>query len=89
METECQVSLSPQSRTNTVAPGSEVLFVLDDQLSGCLIELLRGDVRDEDIKVEISTSKGVKWVGTMDEIPGAVRSVAQAVLGRMHATRNG
>jgi len=78
------VGLAPQSKCDPIDPGKEVLFVLEDNLSCFLVELCRGDVRDEGIKIEFVTSKGVGWTGTMEEIPEAVRQVAQSVLESMH-----
>lgn len=81
------VGLTPQFKTSPVNPGQEVFFILDDSFAVLLVELLRGDVRDEDIKIDIVTSKGIGWTGAMDEIPGAVRAVAQSVLESLHRAK--
>lgn len=87
VETEARVTLSRQSHSTIVAPDEKTTFVLnvDDSQACFLVELCRGDVKDGDIRVEIMTPKGCGWAGTMDEIPGAVRAVAQKVLEKMHA----
>jgi hypothetical protein len=78
------VSLSPQSRSNPVDPGQEVLFVLDDDMSACLVELLRDDVQDQDISLDFVTPTGKGWKATMDEIPSVVKAVAHTVLKSLH-----
>lgn len=77
------VRLSPRSDCNPINPGDEVLFVLDDNLAVLLVELQRGDVKNEDISIQFVTPYGVGWTGAMDDIPGAVREVAESVLSSM------
>lgn len=80
------VSLHMQGKRGPVAPGEEVVFDLDADAAGCLVELLRGDVADEDITVEIGTTKSFGWRANMDGINVAVRSFANDILRKMHAS---
>ena len=84
---EQNISLTTESRAKSIKPGEEMLFVLDDDMSSPLVELLRGDVRDEDIKIEVATSVGWAWAATMDTIPTAVKEVAQSVLESLHRAK--
>jgi hypothetical protein len=89
VEMENGVALARQSYCKTVAPGGEMVFVIGiaDPLAAFLVELCRGDVKDDDIRIEI-TSKGFMWSGAKDEVPVAVRAVSQKLLEKMHAARS-
>lgn len=78
------VVLSPCSQCKPIKSGEEVVFILEDSNSNLNVDLLRGDVRDEDISIYF-VSKGCRWTGTMEEIPDTVKAVAQDVLKRLHA----
>jgi hypothetical protein len=77
------VTLSALSKANPLGPGEEVVFVLDEDMSVFLVELARGDVRDEDILIKVATPGRMGWTASMDEIPSAVRTVAKAVVERL------
>jgi hypothetical protein len=81
------VTLSALSKTNPLGPGEQVLFVLDEDMSSFLVELTRGDVRDEDISIEFVTAGRMNWKASMDEIPSAVRAVAQSVVERLRQAK--
>jgi hypothetical protein len=78
------ITLACRQKRSSVAPDEEVVFWLEDDFCSCLIEILRGDVKDEDISISIATTFGVKWISTMDEIPEVVRKVANGELRRLH-----
>jgi len=77
------VGLLQQSTTNQLAPGEQVVFVLEKEMSMFLVEVARGDVLDEDIVLEFVTDRTWSWKATMDEIPSVVRAVANSVLESM------
>lgn len=79
-ETGGSVNLSTNSVSRIVEPGASMSMHLDDVMSGTLVELLRGDVRDEDIAVSLYASETFGWKATMDGIPEAVKDVANSVL---------
>ena len=85
-EAGASVTLSRQSMSNLVAPGEQVLFFLDHDISYPLIEIARGDVLDEDIVVEIYSGGGKGWSASMNEIPAVVRGVANSVVESMKTT---
>lgn len=62
-----------------IGPGEEVPFILDGPFASNLVELLRGDVRDEDISISFFTPTS-KLIATMNEIPSAVRTAATGIL---------
>ena len=72
-----------QSTTNQLAPGEQVAFVLEKEMSMSLVEVARGDVLDEDIVLEFVTDDKWLWKATMDEIPSVVRGVANSVVESM------
>ncbi len=77
------VGLLRQSTTNQLAPGEQVEFVLEKEMSRFLVEVARGDVLDEDIVLEFVTDEQWSWKATMDEIPSVVRAVANSVVESM------
>jgi hypothetical protein len=81
------VTLSALSKANPLGPGDEVLFVLDEDMSVFLVELTRGDVRDEDISIEFTTAGKMGWKASLDEIPSVVRTFANAVVERLRQSR--
>lgn len=82
-EIGANVTLSPQTATNQVGPGEQVLFVLEKDMSVFLVEIARGDVLDEDIVIEFHSGGKMGWRASMDEIPSVVRSVANSVVASM------
>lgn len=90
-EAGASASLTPRSRSHEIAPmrepleigpGEEVSFILDGPFASNLVEVLRGDVRDEDISITFATPRwGIK--ATMEEIPSAVRRAATSILERL------
>jgi hypothetical protein len=81
------VTLTAQAKANPLCPGDQVLFVLDEDMTVFLVELTRGDVRDEDISIEFATGGRMGWKASMDEIPSAVRTVANAVVERLRQSK--
>ncbi|WP_145058894.1 hypothetical protein [Lignipirellula cremea] len=77
------VGLLRQGTTNLLAPGEQVVFAIEKEMSMFLVEVARGDVLDEDIVLEFATDKKWSWKATMDEIPSVVRGVANSVVESM------
>jgi hypothetical protein len=77
------VGLSRKSATNQVAPGEQVVFVLQKEMSLFLVEVARGDVLDEDIVLEFVTDEKWSWKATTAEISSVVRAVANSVVESM------
>lgn len=82
-ETGGNVGLLRQSTQSRLAPGEQLVFVLEKEMSMFLVEIARGDVLDEDIVLEFVTDEKWSWKATMDEIPSVVRSVATSVVESM------
>jgi hypothetical protein len=82
------VGLLRQGTTNQLAPGEQVVFVLEKEMSMFLVEVARGDVLDEDIVLEFATDEKWSWKATMDEIPSVVRSVANSVVESMRRSHH-
>jgi hypothetical protein len=77
------VTLSRQGKPSPIRPGEHVLFVLDKDMAVFLVEIARGDVRDEDIVVEFAAGGKMGWKAAMDEIPTVVRTVAKSIIESM------
>ena len=79
--------MSRLSKANPIGPGEAVLFVLDEDMSVFLVEIARGDVRDENISIRFATPGRMGWTASMDEIPSVVRTVANGVVERLQRPR--
>ena len=75
----CAVSLK-----SPVAPGDTATFYVHDDIACVLVETIVGDVKDKDIKVILYTDTKLAWTATEDEIPGAIREIAQHIVDTRH-----
>lgn len=75
------ISLKLEGTHPILKPNSEAVFFLGihDPLAQLIVEVLADDVPEDQLSVKISASRW-KWIASGDEVPGAIREFAQAVL---------
>ena len=63
--------------SSPVLPANAVVFYVHESMVGVLVELLLGDVKDDDITIFFRTDTRLSWTAKGDEIPGTIREYAQ------------
>jgi hypothetical protein len=80
-ETGGQISLPCTRRPwSPVQTGETLTFAIDHHFGTLLCQLLLGDVRDDDIVIDVYTKAKTVWRAHGDEIPVTVRNFARLVM---------
>ncbi len=81
------ISLQYDNRRKTIKPDENAVFFLSlrDPLPQSIVDVLAADVPDENLRVMVSASRW-EWAAVSDEVPGAIRDFARAVLRELQQT---